>query len=211
MRILTTVSLQSGWPVLCLTLAVTVLVARLAGPGSLGRKLFPAADSAEGPPLLDSFSEPAVACAILKAESQRLWWMVQIGAAEKEQVSQGQRGGVATDTSAQSLMSLAAQVQELALDLNQQVMELELKNHAWDEFLDRYLSLLYEAPHRMEVSSWAEGSLELAQKCDRVEEVESAVRRVIRLRQPLGKAAEMEAALDAWRTQRSSGNYVNGR
>ena len=108
-------------------------------------------------------------------------------------------------------MSLAAQVQDLALDLNQQVMELELNNHDWDGFLDRYLSLLYEAPYRTEVSSWAQCALELAQKCDRAEEVESALRRVIRLRQPLGMAAEMEAALDAWKTQQSSGNYVNGR
>ncbi|MGO8931103.1 MAG: hypothetical protein ACLQU3_29965 [Limisphaerales bacterium] len=200
------------WPVLCLTLAVTVLAARLAGPGSLTRKLFPAADLAAGPPLLDSFSEPAVACAILKEESLRLWWTVQVEAAEEEeQAPPGQRGRVATETSTHSLMSLAGQVQELALDLNQQVMELELKNHAWDEFLDRYLSLLYEAPYRTEASSWAQCALELAQKCDRAEEAESALRRVVRLRRPPHTAAKMEAALDAWQTQRSSGNHVNGR
>lgn len=199
------------WPVLCLTLAVTVLAVRLAGPGSLARKLFPAADLAAGPPLLDSFSEPAVACAILKEESQRLWWTVQIEAAEEEQAPPGQRRRVAAEASTQSLIVLATQVQELALDLNQQVMELELMNHAWDEFLDRYLSLLSEGPYRTEASSWAKCALELAQKCNRAEEVESALRRVIQLRQPRYPAAEMEALLAAWQTQRSSGNYVNGR
>jgi hypothetical protein len=160
---------------------------------------------------LDSFSEPAVACAILKEESQRLWWMAQIEAAEKEQASHGQRGGVVTEASAQSLISLAAQVQDLALDLNQEVMELELNNHAWGEFLDRYLALLYEAPYRREASSWAQCALELGLKCDRAEEVESALRRVIRLRQPLHPAAEMGSALDAWQTQRSSGDCFNGQ
>ena len=199
------------WPVLCLALAVAVLAARLAGPGSLTRKLFPAADLAAGPPLLDSFSEPAVACAILKEESLRLWWTVQIAAAEEEQAPPGQRGRVAAEANTQSLIVLAGQVQDLALDLNQQVMELELNNHAWDEFLDRYILLVYKAPYRTEASSWAQSALELAQKCDRAEEVESALRRVVRLHRPPHTAAKMEAALDAWQTQRSSGSYVNGR
>lgn len=199
----------SWWPVLCLTLALAVLAARLAGPGSLARKLFPPADSAAGAPLLDSFSEPGVACAILKEESHRLWWTAQVKAAEEEQAPRGQRGRVATEASTQSLIALAARVQDLALDLNQQVMELELNNQAWDGFLDRYLLLVYEAPHRTEASSWARCALEVAQKCGRAEEVESALRRVIRLRQRLHSAAGMEAALGAWQTQRASGNDVN--
>lgn len=199
------------WPVLCLTLAVTVLAARLAGSGSPARKFFPAADSAAGPPELDSFSEPGVACAILKEETQRLWWAFQIGGAKEEQVSQTQHGAAAADASNQSLMSLETQVQDLALDLNQHVMEMELNNQAWDAFLDRYLSVAYAAPCRTEVSSWAQLALESAQKCGRTQALETALRRVIRVRHSLGRAAEVEAVLDAWNTQQSSGNDVSER
>jgi hypothetical protein len=194
-------SLPVALPVLCLALAVTVLVAPLAGPRSLASRFFPPADLADGPPPLDSFSAPAVACAILEQETQRLWRADQIARLDQVQNSPGQHGRKVAQPGSQPLMALAARVQDLALDLNSQLMGVELEDQSWDGVVDRYLSLIYQAPERNEARAWARCALDCARQCGRAAEVAGAMRHVLRSRPQLRGAAAWEATLDEWEAQ----------
>ncbi len=57
----------------------------------------------------------------------------------------------------------------------------------------------------VKVRAWARYALDGARKCGRVEEVESALRHAIRDHRQLRSAAALEATLDDWKAQRSSG------
>jgi hypothetical protein len=199
---------------------VALLAAKLAGPGSAGAGVFQPTVRQEGEALLDSFSEPGVACGVLKNEALRLWiaYTEERGAAAEAQQNgapgrvarRGETAGPGSGLEGsgsdpglrvqaiQPLVELEGQVGNLALDLNRDLMEAELDNHEWDRGLDRYLSLLYKEPERGVVLAWALPALDCAQRCGRLQEAETALRHAIQVRRQLGKPRSLEALVDSW-------------
>jgi len=205
---------------LLIALAVALLAARLAGPASPGAGGFQAAAAPEGEALLDSFSEPAVACGVLEKEALRRWIAYTTdqalaseapqnrapGQAARRRETAGPGSGSEGAGSSSSLQAQALQplveledrVGDLALDLNRDLMEAEFDHREWDRALDRYLSLVYMAPGRAGVLAWARPALDCAQHCGRLQEAEAALRHAIRLRRQLGRAESLEVVLHSW-------------
>jgi hypothetical protein len=182
----------------CMTVAATLLYQH-ALAGSETDLSNAADDLLKEPALLDSFSEPSVACALLKQEADRLL-LVYSDKRNLEAVSQqvetpsrlevakqihlrGARTCVATSRNPpgsqipemQALLDLDQRVCELHLDLSRKALKIYLDEQLWDRFVDRYLQIVGEWPDRWEVRTYFADALECAEKCGRAKELASAL------------------------------------
>lgn len=217
---------------LCLAL-IALLVYRVAA-ASIGSSLaFRPDDLRDGVACFDSFSDPSVACAILRQEADRL--LLAYGEQwRQEQASPARQAGAGREVAArpgtrqradplpasgdppglqtssvQSLAALVAQVQDLNLNLSRNLLVVYSRQHLWNEFVDRYLQIVRERPGRNEGLVWARLALDSAQKCGRAEEVADVLQHIVRFHPELRTAEGLAEALAAWKTERSPGLEVS--
>src|SRR5208337_1342079 len=190
---------------LCL-LFVAVLVWRLAADGLNPNRLFGLPASSKSVPALDSFSEPSVGLALLKQRAAELVSAYQenrnharVRQSEPSQAGTAKGAGVTPSPistyltafnrpappevpALREFMQLRAEIRDLDLDLDWELMEVYCLNRWDDQFLDCYLRLVAQLPadHPPGISVWTLYALRCAQRCGRAEEVADALRRVIR-------------------------------
>jgi hypothetical protein len=92
---------------------------------------------------------------------------------------------------------LYSRVAALKSDLDNKLMTLYYADEKPGKFLDRYLSLLKEAPEG-NVVVWARHALECSQQCGRNEEVYDALWHVTRFRPELKTASLLRSVLEDW-------------
>ena len=151
---------------------VAVLVWRLAGDGFDPNRLFGAADLANSPPPLDSFSEPSLGLAALQQEAEQLLIDYHenrkaeedsLSAAQHDSAAIGRRAvpASASDSPAawnspaaraasalKRLAELRAEVHDLDIDLDWKLMSAYRRNDSPSDFLDCYLRTVHQAPDR---------------------------------------------------------------
>jgi hypothetical protein len=180
-------------------------------------------DSASGDLVsdVDSFSQPAIAVAVLKhetallslayGESQYSAKKSRTGPVEpyalntnelRHEPNQGslrasQRIALATSPGSQ-IERLHAAIQELNVDLDWQLMAMHFADQSWNEFLDCYLRLLTEAPGKANVL-WARSALECSQRCGRTREVVDSLEHLVRFHSEIKAANACEATLEEWK------------
>jgi hypothetical protein len=169
----------------------------------------------------DCFSEPSVAVGILRREAERSFSdVLQLIQLEQESHDDRLPVGPSTDScegpgfvqrnqvfeeSGQSPARVAAAIKEmeelysrvaaLKSDLDNKLMTLYYRDEKPGKFLDRYLSLLKEAPEG-NVVVWARYALECSQQCGRDEEALDALRHVTRFRPELNTASLLRSVLE---------------
>jgi len=177
---------------------------------------------------LDSFSKPALACAVLKQEAELLMqaylesrdeiaaarWLKAAGEAPSAPGSgagQETRGlgsmGHLTGSEipeVQSLRALDARVQDLQRDLSVSLLAVYLDHGWWSAYVDRYLQVIRESPQRDEVTHYVRSALECAGKCGRAEEVLDALQHIVRFHPELRTAGLLVEVLAEQRTDEGS-------
>jgi hypothetical protein len=164
-----------GWVALAAVLVYRVLTGSLdAGQESV------ADDLRKEPALLDSFSEPSVACALLKQEATRLLLLYreQHDRQKPKPAAQSDRDGDlaprpgphqtteylaagnpagSQSSEVQSLLALDGLICDLHLDLSHKVLQVHLDQHSWNQFVDRYLEVVRGNPARDEAVLYFDG------------------------------------------------------
>lgn len=219
----------------CLLL-LALFVWRLAGDGFNRGWLFGAPDFAKGAPALDSFSEPSVGLAILKQKAAQLLLAYnenrnQVKASQSAPLQDGAATGTragpgsvssspgafnrraAPDVSAlKDLLKLRAEVRDLDVDLDWELMGVYCRNDSCNEFLDCYLRLVQQVPRGYPgLAVWTWNALECARKCGRAEEVAGALHHLIRFHQNLPNAEAIRATLENWEAQNLAGREFTKR
>ncbi len=212
----------AGWAGLCLALLVP-LALRLPAVASKASESAGPEEFCEAPCFIDSFSEPSVACAILKQEADRLlqrcWWdhdralvalegpdggaQPAVAPTARPGTDRPDRPGEGSDSQAaavQPLRALDRQVQDVQLNLTRNLLVAFLNQGLWSEYVDRYLQLVQATPGRSEVTIHARSALDCARKCGRVEEVLDALQHVIRYHPELRTAQGLKDVLAEWKT-----------
>ena len=184
--------------------------------------LRPGAASYELVSQVDSFSQPSIAAAILKRETDHLFWAyaenrnralelevgrVQENTAGKNQQLPGQnqlslhelKHVALASAPMQDIERLHATLQELTIDFDRQLMATHFTNESWNEFLDCYLRLLVEAPEKVN-ALWTRAALEYSQQCHRTEEMVGALEHFLRYHPQLKAARALESTLQEWNT-----------
>ncbi len=202
-------------------LLLVVLMAQLSGP-RFGTAAKSSALWSEDVPALDSFSEPAVATAILQQRVRNLYFTYCLGDEETNAVLRtlgnaprfraagptapqnsaaapmssrdGQKGDRASSRA--SLLELHALARGLQGDLLETLLAVHFENQAWNEFLDCYLELLAVAPGRVELSSWANAALLSARNCGRTDELLEALRHFTRFGKDPRMVARFQRVLE---------------
>jgi hypothetical protein len=219
---------------LCLAL-ITLVVYRLEVASAQRRGSFGTDDLRDGVAVFDSFSEPSVACAILTEETDRLLQVycsqrgeppptqtTPAGTAEElaARPGAGQETDLATASRTRSgppmpliqpLTALDAQVQAVNLRVGRTLLAIYFEQHLWNQFVDRYLQMVWEGPGRPEVMTWARSALYCSQKCGRAEEVEAVLHHVIRFHPELKTIEGLKDVLADLKTDLSSGLEVGKR
>jgi hypothetical protein len=218
----------------CLAVAA-LLVYRLTAVSVKTGQPFRPDDLMDGVASFDSFSEPAVAYAILSREAERLLllyremrdqelisqaWLAGASVQPASQSGTGQLTGPLTGAGnrselqtlpIQSLTALDAQVQNLHVSLGGKLLSVYYDHRSWNEFVDCYLQLAGEAPGQIEVSLWARCALDCSQKCGRAQEVEDALQHIVRFHPELRTAGGLKDALTKWKTASSPDFEVSTR
>ena len=204
-------------------LALVLLVWRLAGGGFYPSRLFSTTDGSDDAPVLDSFSEPSLALAVLQQEAERLMLPdSQIGirmqgsrsvplhdsSAPGKTLGLGSVSGseVGSDSPAASKVSAAAPlaklrsgVQKLEIDLDRKLLVAFYQHQSWSEFVDCYLRLVQLVPEGYGVPEWEMHALECAQKCGRAEEVADALWHLVRFHPNLPGVQRLRPMLEQWK------------
>jgi len=175
---------------------------------------------------LDSFSEPAIAAGILKHQAESCYAQARTAAgdfalspvhdprqARNDQPPRGGpvgpagfgRGSPAVAPGIQSLEELRAMTQDLNVDLDGKLLVLYSENRLEDQLLDRFLQLLHEAPESQELLIWVPFLLDCSRRVGRTEEMEDAVRHLVRFHPNLKTAKELTALVQAWEAKRHAG------
>jgi hypothetical protein len=165
---------------------------------------------------VDSFSQPAIAAAVLKHEAGLLSLAygesrhsakkpetgpVEPYAPNTNEVhhAPNQSQGIALATSpASQIERLHAAIQELNVDLDWQLMAMHFTDQSWNEFLDCYLRLLTAAPGKAN-ALWARSALECSQRCGRTREVVDSLEHLVRFHSEIKAARACEATLQEWK------------
>jgi hypothetical protein len=201
-------------------------VYRVAAASSGNRLPFRPDDLRDGVAFFDSFSDPSVACAILKQEAERLL-LIYCEHFDHEQAAKARQAGAGRELAAQlathqmadplpatgdrpglqtsviqSLTAFDAQVQDLNLDLGRKLLVIYARQHLWNEFLDRYLQIVRERPGRDEVLVWARLALDCSRKCGRAEEVADVLQHVVRFHPESRTAERLKTVLAEWQADR---------
>ncbi len=140
-------------------------------------------------PELDSFSEPAVAITVLRTDLENRF------AVETE------TRGKAPLTTHGPLQELSGEIQDLNIDAHEELMRLYADGRRWNEFLNRYLIVLHEAPGRAEVGYWTRWALIYSATCGRTEEIVDALRHVIRFHPDPEAVKRLAGILERWETE----------
>ena len=222
------------WAGFCLALTV-LLVYRLAAVSAKTSDPLRPGDLLDDPTSFDAFSEPSVACAILRQEAERLLWVYREDW-DREQASQRQRNGGDVEPGArpgagqstellttsanrsglqtpsiESLRVLDAQVQDVQLSLTLKLLLVYADYQMWNEFVDRYLQLLREWPGRSDSALFVNLALEGAEKCGRTEELADALQHIARFHPELKSCDDLIAVLAEWKTKSPPGVELSKR
>jgi len=183
------------------------------------RKPDPVADVAA----LDSFSEPALAAAILKQRAESCYTQARNAAWDSAlspfhdplQAGNGRRPGQNAAGLAgpgrgfppvapwlAALEELRATIQDLDVDLDQKLLVIYSEHRLDNQLLDRFLQFLHEAPERKEVLEWVPSSLDCSQHCGRTEELADALQHLVRFHPNLKTAKRLSARVQAWEAGR---------
>jgi hypothetical protein len=175
----------------------------------------------------DSFSEPAVACAILTQEAERLLLVYLEREGEQSllleehavliaepavkpgtlpgngapALAEGQSGAKAS--ALRSLNVLETQVRSLELSLVRSLLVVYAGQQSWDKYVDCYLQLIREEPGRSDVVVYARCALDAAAECGRAEELADALHHVVRFHPELKTAAGLKDVLAEWSARTS--------
>lgn len=215
---------QAVWGGLCLAL-IALEACRLAATSTKTGDAFRPDDLLDGIASFDSFSEPSVACAILRQEAERLQ-LVYREHQDQEVTSQARLARLGVEPAArpgtgqtsdplmpsgnqagwqassiQSLNALDAQVQDLERSLSRTLLMVYAHQHLWNEFVDRYLQLVREGPAREEVVVYFRCALDCSLKCGRTEEVVDLLRHIVRFHPELNTAERLNSALAEWKAE----------
>jgi hypothetical protein len=206
-------------------LLAALIAADLTRTAFNASRFFRAPDLLAGIYPLDSFSEPATAAAILKrqAESLLLDYTEARNAASEVAPSRVQgpgqvgnpkqavreyagfagfdRGSPPEVSRIQPLEKLHATMRDMTIDLDQKLLVIFSENHFENQLLDRFLQFLHEAPEQPEVLEWVSCALDYSRRCGRTEELEDALRHVVRFHPELKTARQLTALLDSWESK----------
>jgi hypothetical protein len=177
-------------------------------------------------PELDSFSQPALAIAILQQHVRKLFltyaltnepppavgttngWAVTITNSQRPKqldrssgVRQGPQSGE-QGSCLDSLQALDGRLRALRTDLLHHLMVLQYRNRSWNEFLDTYLEILAMAPEKAGIAPWARSALACSQTCQRTDEVLDALQHVARFSKDARTAARLQGVLEDWNAGR---------
>jgi hypothetical protein len=212
-------------------LLAAMIAVDLARSAFRAGQFFRKPDSVADVCLLDSFSEPAVAAAILKQRAESCYAQARNGAwdpahsavhdprpAGNDQPPRHAPAGPAGFGSGsppvgswiQPLEELRATIQDLNVDLDQKLLVVYSENRLENQLLDLFLQLLHEAPERQEVLNWLPSSLDCSRRCGRTEELEDAVRCLVRFHPDLKTARQLTARVRAWEAKQHAGLGVGG-
>ncbi len=214
------------WPGLGLAL-IALPVCAWAVMNTRAVQSFRLDDSEDAIQTFDSFSEPAVACAILNQEADRQL-LAFCQREDDDQAFQADhprgevRPAVRSRTSqvgvpptpaaprpgskaaaVQSLHALDAHVQNLERKLGEKLLVVYSRRQMWNAYVDRYLQLIREEPGGEEVALQAGCGLEAGLKCGRAEEVADMLRHVVRFHPELKTTASLRARLAEWNATNS--------
>jgi hypothetical protein len=175
---------------------------------------------------LDSFSEPAIAAAILKQEAEKLLFEytearndastpdASVVEGFQHAASQGQpatnpihfagfvRGSALDAARIRPLEKLQGTVQNLNVELYQELLVVYAENHFDNELVDTFLRFLRVAPECPEVLQWVRTALDSSQPCGRTEEVQDALQHTLRFHPTLKTAAQLAALKRSWDAER---------
>jgi hypothetical protein len=222
------------WAGFCLALTV-LLVYRLAAVSAKTSDPLRPGDLLDDPTSFDAFSEPSVACAILRQEAERLLWVYREDW-DREQASQRQRNGGDVEPGArpgagqstellttsanrsglqtpsiESLRVLDAQVQDVQLSLTLKLLLVYADHQMWNEFVDRYLQLPREGPGRAKAALFVRLALDCSEKCGRTEEVVDALQHMVRFHPELKSSEGVKEVLAEWKIKRSPSREIDKR
>jgi hypothetical protein len=162
------------------------------GPGSTSA-------IAGSPPDLDSFSEPAIAAAVLKRSAQGL---NEACAEDLSALSAAKTGALQARTAewiSRYETELNRQKEILTDgDLEHGLLILYKTCGRREDFVDGYLRLLGISPDQPVVWRWAGYALTYAQSCARSEEVLDALQHIARFGRDRQVADQVKAALQKW-------------
>ncbi len=215
--------LFTGWGAWHKRLIFCFLVLAAWAIGSIGHKgalLWTPGDiSDEEPPRLDSFSQPAVASAILRNEANRLFRAYSQNATlNRSELAPVKAAGVmpvrhpwqngfprlpshATSGGGallKPLEQLRHNLGTLQTDLDAQLVGAYFNEGLWDQFLDSYLRFVQEAPDNPFVRIWAPAALDAAAKCNRSQELLAVLKSAVDFRQKSQSAEALRKILRDW-------------
>jgi hypothetical protein len=143
----------------------------------------------------DSFSESALATAVLKREAESLLFAYtqsrdfgldaayRLGAVQQSGASTADKSSIAASEGASaaqasiilSLEQLRGEIHERETDLDRKLMMAYYQSDRWNDFLDQYLRLSHESPRDSYVVEWAGCALGSARQCGRMDEIVQAL------------------------------------
>ncbi len=178
-------------------------------------------------PQLDSFSEPAVAAAILQQQVRNLFQMYLLtnkpgamtagtpatGTGPKSNSQAPKRPGVSADRqrneakpfNQESLWALDERLRALRSESLQNLLVIHSQHGSWNDFLDTYLELLAVAPERAAARCWTREALTCSRMCGRTDEVLNALQHVTRFSKNTRIVAWIQSSLEDWNVGRIRG------
>jgi hypothetical protein len=180
---------------------------------------------------LDSFSQPCIAAAILKQESDQLFAaylrdrpqgpdipLPQSQPQIANQISEPPPTGGAQardplrkSQTIERLADLQRKVDGLDGDLDRKLLMVYYENCLWNEFLDRYLHLAQAEPRSVAVLSWAWIALACSLSCHRTGEVTDQLEHLARFHPELKTVRGLKKTLEDWRAAHPPGSMDIGR
>ncbi len=211
-------------------LLMLVLLWELTGV-RLGPAVRSTALSSDDIPALDSFSEPAVAAAVLQQHVRNLYFAFCLDDEGTNAVLRAGRGRpqgrartppdyqrlkalpmfsrdwrrIDRSSSRESLLELHDLTRALERDLLQTLLVVRFESQSWNEFLDCYLELMALAPERVELSSWTAPALLCAEDCGRTQEVLDALQHITRFGKDPRTVSCLQRVLEKWNTAKLQG------
>ena len=183
----------------------TVLLAALLTLASVAlTNLRPSCDKPEAAfPEIDSFSEPAIALAVLKLKVDRVFQdCIQDWDARYPNPS-GASGSAPpqADTPLARLQQLHQQIEALASDVDDKLMTVSARQGRANDFVERYLDRLSARSDNGSVGLLASTALLFAERCQRTAELLHAMEEFSAFHPELKPSLKLERAVDEWRAK----------
>lgn len=168
-------------------------------------------------PVLDSFSEPAIAFALLKKQVEDLFESQRLARSLQSEARPGHPGSGAADPGEMKRRSMAGQIhwlhermQMLDLNANHDRMLLSAKDCNHKTFIDCYLRILFAASDAMEIVAWTRRALDSAEACGRTAEVLDALRHVAWFGNDARASNRLSAVVETWKAGRQPSHSPPG-